>query len=113
MAFRRAVNRKLKQRGATFTQWRFLLAARLLANELGDKVSRQEIARRAGTDENTATVLMLRLARKGWLSVGIGGVRSAYRLFVTNKGKAVLAATLQLVLDAGMETCGHRLRAGA
>lgn len=112
-AFRRAVNRKLKRHGVTFSQWRFLLAAQLLVDEVGDMVSQQDIARRAGMDENTASVLTFRLARKGWLSVGIGGLRYAYRLFVTDDGKAVLSATRRLILDAGMETWGHRLRAGA
>jgi DNA-binding MarR family transcriptional regulator len=98
------VNRKLKRRGGTFTQWRFLHAAELLVEELGDMVSQQEIGRRAGIDENTASALMQRLARKGWLSVGIGGPCNAYRLFVTDAGKAFLAVTRRLILAAGMET---------
>lgn len=103
-AFRRAVNRKLRRQGTTFTQWRFLHTTELLVEEVGDMVSQQDIGRRAGIDENTASTLMQRLARKGWLSVGIGGERNAYRLFVTDQGKALLAATRRLILAAGAET---------
>lgn len=111
MAFRRAVNRKLKKHGATFTQWRFLLAAELLVEEVGDAVSQQDIGRRAGIDEKTASVLTWRLGRRDWLSVGLDGEGYAYRLSVTETGQAFLAETRGLILDAGLETWGRRLRA--
>jgi DNA-binding MarR family transcriptional regulator len=111
--FRRRVNRALKRHGLTLSGWRMLHAAARLVEEAGDMVSQLDISRRAGIDQNTVSVLTPRLADKGWLSWGPDCYDFAYRIFVTDEGKALLAATLGQVLAAAEETWGPSLRGGA
>jgi DNA-binding MarR family transcriptional regulator len=111
--FRRRVNRALRRRGATLSQWRMLHEAERLVEETGEMVSQLDIARRTGMDANTASALTFRLARKGWLSWGPDCYDFAYRIFVTDEGKALLAATRGQVLVAAAEIWGMSLRKGA
>jgi DNA-binding MarR family transcriptional regulator len=111
--FRRRVNRVLKARGATLSQWRMLHAAERLVEETGEMVSQLDIARRAGMDANTVSALTFRLGEKGWLSWGTDCYDFAYRIFVTDEGKALLAATRPVVLAAAAEIWGMGLREGA
>jgi DNA-binding MarR family transcriptional regulator len=111
--FRRRVNRMLKARGATLSHWRMLHAAERLVEETGDVVSQLDIVRRAGMDANTVSALTFRLGEKGWLSWGPDCYDFAYRIFVTDEGKALLAATRPVVLAVAAEIWGVGLHRGA
>ena len=111
--FRRRVNRLLRTHGATLSQWRLLHAAERLVEETDEMVSQLEIARRAKMDANTASALTFRLGEKGWLSWGPDCYDFAYRIFVTDEGKALLAATRGLLLAAATEIWGMSLHEGA
>jgi hypothetical protein len=102
--FRREANRLLKPCGISFGAWRVLDGVDRLVRRHGDCVSQLEVAAYCDIDANTASSHVWKLARNGELSLGLDAWGQCYRIFVAEKGTALLAEARSAVIGAARET---------
>jgi DNA-binding MarR family transcriptional regulator len=110
---RQSANKLLHRYGLTFSQWRVLHVTEALVRETGDMVSQLDIRRRAEMDATTASRLMYRLGRTGWLDHQPDCYDFAFRIFATDKAAAMLATTRPAIVQAAQGIWGPPLRKSA
>lgn len=101
---RRRANRRLRPFGVSFAIWRVLYAVDRLVRERGDAVNEVEVMEACELDANTISAHVRRLSTLGLLSLGLDGWAWAYRIYVTEKGKALLAGASSAFVEAVRET---------
>jgi DNA-binding MarR family transcriptional regulator len=97
--FRRAAERAVRRHGLTFSQWRVLHGLRRVVGS-GDAVSQQTIGRYIEMDENTLSAVTRRLIARDLISWGPDAWGWSYRLFVTDRGIALLNVVREDVVRA-------------
>ena len=89
--WRRRADAELASMGLTLTQWRVLESAEALVRESGDAVSQTEVSVRVEMDQMTVSQVMQVLDAKGLVDRGPSSGGPAYRIYVTARGKALVA----------------------
>ena len=99
--FRRALERALRPHGLTFALWRVLHIADRMIRTLGDAVTQNDVARRADLHPSTISYLMGTLARRALVDRAPDYFGTAWRIYLTKDGKALLAATRTIAIAHG------------
>jgi DNA-binding MarR family transcriptional regulator len=89
--WRRRAGAELASMGLTLTQWLVLESAEALVRASGDAVSQKEVSVRVELDEMTVSQVMQVLDAKGLVDRGLSSAGPAYRIFVTSRGKTLVA----------------------
>ncbi len=101
---RRRANRVLRPFGVSFAAWRVLFAVDWLVRENGDAINEVAVMQACELDANTISAHVRRLSKRGLLSLGLDGWAWAYRIYVTEKGKALLAGASSAFIEAARDT---------
>jgi DNA-binding MarR family transcriptional regulator len=91
MRWRQVVDKELKRLGLSFNEWLVLECTRVLVREFRDAVNQNQVAHRAGLDRMTVSRAMGMLDRRNLVSRGPDMYCTAYRVFVTEEGRALAA----------------------
>jgi DNA-binding MarR family transcriptional regulator len=97
---RRAVEVALRRSGLSFALWWTLYTTDQLIREVGDAVSQQSVARRMDLDKSSVSYLMTTLANRGLVDRGPDAFSWMYRIWLSDKGSALLAASTIAVTRA-------------
>jgi DNA-binding MarR family transcriptional regulator len=89
--WRRRAGAELASLGLTLTQWLVLESAEALVRQSGDAVSQKDISVRVELDQMTVSQVMQVLGGKGLVDRGPSSEGPAYRIYVTSRGKALVA----------------------
>ncbi|MEO8981581.1 MAG: MarR family transcriptional regulator [Polyangiaceae bacterium] len=90
MRWRRAVRATLRRVGLTFTQWQVLDALATLIRATEDAVSHSDVAVHLELDRATVGGVMAVLERRGLVSHGDAYMSNAWRVILTQRGRALL-----------------------
>lgn len=99
--FRRDLERALRPHGLTFALWRVLHIADRMIRTLGDAVTQNDVARRADLHPSTVSYLMGTLAERALVDRAPDYFGTAWRVYLTSDGKALLAATRTIAIAHG------------
>ena len=89
--WRRRADAELASMGLTLTQWLVLESAEALVRQSGDAVSQKDVSVRVELDQMTVSQVMQVLDAKGLVDRGPSFGGPAYRIYVTSRGKALVA----------------------
>jgi DNA-binding MarR family transcriptional regulator len=89
--WRRRAGAELASLGLTLTQWLVLESAEALVRQSGDAVSQKDVSMRVELDQMTVSQVMQVLDAKGLVDRGPSSEGPAYRIYVTSRGKALVA----------------------
>ncbi|MEO8905100.1 MAG: MarR family transcriptional regulator [Polyangiaceae bacterium] len=98
---RRAVEADLRPHGISFALWWVLYVTDWLSRQAQDAVSQQEIVLATELDKSTVSYLMRVLSDRGLVDRGPDGRSWAWRIWPTDKGTRLLAAS-SIALGAGL-----------
>jgi MarR family transcriptional regulator, organic hydroperoxide resistance regulator len=110
MRWQRTVNAALRPVDLTHSQYMILDATDRCIHEKNDAVMQREIAEAAGLDESTTSSIVVRLEGKALLDRGVSGpgYERAWRVLLSDRGKATLRRARPLVAAAAAEFHGRR-----
>lgn len=108
MRWRRETERELARVGLTLTHWLVLEATSGLIAQSGDATHQARVAARAQLDKMTVSQAMRRLERAGFVDQGPDLSSSAYRIWMTARGRRALTEGRERIEAASRAVLGSR-----